>query len=61
MVRNADYWLKKAEEVRTIGESMRDEQARGVMFDLVAQYERMAKRARVVESGGGGNDQSQEG
>jgi hypothetical protein len=49
MARSAEYWLKRAEEVRTAGEGMSDETSRTTMFWLAAEYEELAKRARVLE------------
>ncbi|HYZ42033.1 MAG TPA: hypothetical protein VE687_15655 [Stellaceae bacterium] len=39
------HWLSRAEETRTIAELMNDPEARRVMFDIAAGYDRLAERA----------------
>ena len=46
-LRDARYWLDKAEETRSIGETMRNAEARRVMLEIATQYAEMAVRARA--------------
>ncbi len=42
---NPRYWQRRAEEDRTIAETMSDIEARGGMLRLAADYDAMARRA----------------
>jgi hypothetical protein len=48
---DAEHWLSRAEETRTIAEIMTDAEARRIMFDIAEGYDRLAERA--VERTGG--------
>jgi hypothetical protein len=47
---DAEHWLSRAEETRTIAEIMTDPEARRIMFDIAEGYDRLAER--VVERTG---------
>jgi hypothetical protein len=49
---DAEHWLSRAEETRTIAEIMTDPEARRIMFDIAEGYDRLAER--VVERTGSG-------
>ena len=42
---DAEHWLSRAEETRTIAEIMTDPEARRIMFDIAEGYDRLAERA----------------
>ena len=42
---NAEHWVSRAEETRTIAEIMTDVEARRIMFDIAEEYDRLAERA----------------
>jgi hypothetical protein len=42
---DAEHWLSRAEETRTIAEIMTDAEARRIMFDIAEGYDRLADRA----------------
>ena len=42
---DAEHWLSRAEETRTIAEIMTDAEARRIMFDIAEGYDRLAERA----------------
>ena len=42
---DAEHWLSRAEETRTLAEIMTDPEARQIMFDIAKGYERLAERA----------------
>ena len=46
---SAEYWLSRAEEARTRADEMTDEQAKQAMLSVVAHYEFLAERTRVLE------------
>ena len=48
---NADYWHRRAEEVRTIAEIMVDPEDRRILFDIAESYVRLAESA--AQRGGG--------
>jgi hypothetical protein len=39
------YWRARAEEARTIAETLADETSREIMLNIAKDYERMARRA----------------
>jgi hypothetical protein len=45
LIDNAEHWWSRAEETRTIAELMSDPEARRIMFDIAAGYDRLAERA----------------
>jgi hypothetical protein len=45
-----EHWLSRAEEIRTIAEFMNDPEARRIMFDIAAGYDRLAERAAAASS-----------
>jgi hypothetical protein len=42
---DAEHWLSRAEETRTIAEIMTDSEARRIMVDIAEGYDRLAERA----------------
>ena len=42
---DAEHWWSRAEETRTIAEIMSDPEAKRIMFDIAAGYDRLAERA----------------
>jgi hypothetical protein len=42
---NARYWRARAEETRTIAETLEDDPSREIMLGIAKDYERMARRA----------------
>ena len=42
---DAEHWLSRAEETRTIAEIMTDPEARRIMLDIAEGYDRLAERA----------------
>jgi len=42
---DAEHWLSRAEETRTIAEIMTDPEARLIMFDIAEGYDRLAESA----------------
>jgi hypothetical protein len=55
LVDNPEYWRARAEETRTLAESLNDKEARKIMLGIAKDYDRMADRA---ESGRQKNEQS---
>jgi hypothetical protein len=45
LLEDAEHWLSRAEETRTIAEIMTDPEARLIMFDIAEGYDRLAERA----------------
>jgi hypothetical protein len=52
LLADAEYWLGRAEEARSLAEITRDPEARRIMFDIAEGYDRLAERAAERESGG---------
>ena len=46
-LRDARYWLDRAEETKAVGETMHNAEARRAMMEIAAQYAEMASRARA--------------
>jgi hypothetical protein len=42
---NAPYWRARAEETRTMAETLEDDACRDIMLGIAKDYERMAQRA----------------
>jgi hypothetical protein len=45
LVDNVEYWRGRAEETRTIAESIDDETPKNIMLGIAKDYDRMAERA----------------
>jgi hypothetical protein len=45
LIDNVEYWRGRAEETRTIAESMDDEASKNIMLGIAKEYDRMAERA----------------
>jgi len=43
-VNDAGYWRNRAEETRLIAAGMRDRQAKGVLLNIAAEYDRLERR-----------------
>jgi O-methyltransferase involved in polyketide biosynthesis len=47
---DAEHWWSRAEETRTIAELINDPEAKRIMFDIAAGYDRLAERAAEREA-----------
>jgi hypothetical protein len=45
LLNNVRHWLERAEEARAVAGQINDPEAKQVMLDIAASYERMAKLA----------------
>ena len=48
MLSNPKYWEAKAEEARITAQSMTDPDARQMMFEVVRNYEMLARRLATI-------------
>ena len=47
--RSAEYWMRRAEEARTMAQEMHETQAKDATLLIVAQYEFLAEYTRKLE------------
>jgi hypothetical protein len=45
LVDNPGYWRARAEEARTLADSIQDSESRQIMLGIARDYDRMAQRA----------------
>ncbi len=50
-INDSEHWRKRAEEMHTLAEDLRDSQARSTMLRIAADYEKLAARAEQRASG----------
>ena len=50
-INDPKHWLKRAEEARTMADSMNDLQSKEAMLRIAQDYERLAKRAEERAKG----------
>jgi hypothetical protein len=48
--RGPQYWRNRAEEARTIAETLHDATAKATMLNIATHYERLARRANDRET-----------
>jgi hypothetical protein len=46
--RDVEYWLKRAEEARTLAEEMRDAHTKALMLGIAESYENIAKSYKTI-------------
>jgi hypothetical protein len=47
LLENPDHWRKRADEVLALAELLTDPAERAMMLDIVAGYEKLARRAEL--------------
>jgi len=50
-INDPTHWRARAEEMRTLAEHLKDDQARDTMLRLAADYDRLAQRAQERSAG----------
>lgn len=49
---NAGHWRERSEEIRLLGEDIKDPQTRAAILKIAEDYEKLAKRAEIRTHGG---------